>query len=191
MACINHPEKETAIHCHECGTPLCDQCAVNQHADTYLCRKCLTRRAAHETVQGISIRQQDSIERELVYEARRKKNVLLIRMALLCIVVMIIGANLYLYFHHTAPLWNNYASEESPAATMIILDAALQDFADDHQGEYPEDLEALRGKYIEPEDLTSQDLYHIDYTRTSPYTYELTLWDSNGAVGSDLVFTEM
>ena len=190
-SCINHPDKESSICCLECGTPLCNQCAVHQQADAYLCRKCVTRRVAQETVQGISIRQQDSIERELVYEARRKKNVLLVRMVLLSVVMLIIGVNLYLYFYHSTPLWNEQVSEENPAVTIIIVDAALQDYADDHQGEYPEDLEELQGAYIEPEELASQDLYYIDYTRTSPYTYELRLLDSSGAFASDLVLTEM
>ena len=76
MQCINHPEKETAIHCLECSAPLCDQCAAPQQDDAYLCRKCVTRRAAQETVQGLALRQQDSIQREFINEAKRKKNAL-------------------------------------------------------------------------------------------------------------------
>ena len=190
-SCINHPDKESAICCLDCGTPLCIQCAVHQQADSYLCRKCVTRHAAQETVQGISIRQQGSIERQLGNEARRKKNMLLVRMALLSVVMLVIGVNLYLFFNHSTPLWNEQVSGENPAVTLIILDAALQDYADDHQGEYPENLKELQGTYMEPEELAAQDLYYIDYTRTSPYTYDLRLLDSGGEFASDLVLTEM
>ena len=121
MHCINHPHKETTIHCLECSTPLCDQCAAPQKGAAYLCRKCVTRRAARETVQRIALRRHDSIQREFTNEAKRKKNALLIRLALISLVVMIIGANLYLYIHHSAPRWSNEVSGEHPAVTIIIL----------------------------------------------------------------------
>ena len=191
MHCINHPQKETTIHCLECSTPLCDQCAAPQQGNAFLCRKCVTRRAAQETVQGIALRQQDSIQREFKSEAKRKKNALLIRLALISLIAMIIGVNFYLYFHFSTPRWSDENSEEHPAMSVIILDAALQDYANDHQGKYPQRLDKLRGTYIEPEALTPENLRNIDYTRTSAYTYELRLSDSNGATGSDLIFTEI
>ncbi len=104
------------------------------------------------------------------------------------IVIGIVG--LFLYFRPNITELKKFTPSEQPVVTAIIIDEAIRDYAEDHNGIFPQRLDELLGRHISPDVITSRDLEDFHYRRISPNSYELWPEKIDDEMIQDLVFTE-
>lgn len=171
MKCSNHPRKRAVGNCSRCGKPLCEECIAEGQKETVVCFPCAAAIAAHEAAVGVEKRQEDREEREIRRESRKKSTYLRIFLPI-AVIVALLMVGLNVYFKRSMKKPDAFDPNEFPTATMIILDQAIQRYAADHGGTFPENLQAI-GKYIDSEKIGSAPLNQFIYNRQSPTQYVL------------------
>lgn len=97
---------------------------------------------------------------------------------------------LFLYFRSSITELKEFTPSEQPVVTAIIIDEAIRDYAEDHNGIFPQRLDELVGRYISPDVITPRDLEDFAYRRISPNSYELWPEKIDDEMIQDFVFTE-
>ena len=64
-----------------------------------------------------------------------------------------------------------FVPSRDPSAFVIVIDQAVRDYAADHHGTVPAQLNELRGKYLPQERVKESDLEMLTYVRKSPTSY--------------------
>jgi len=197
MKCIYHPDKDAIVQCSRCRSPLCEQCAIPEGNESFICRRCAALKAgqdAHEAskdaCEEINQHLEEKEYKRQIEEAKKKRLPYLMRLALISLAVGIIIVNLFLYFGSSIPELKEFTASEQPVVTAIIIDEAIRDYAEDHGGNFPQRLDELLGKYISPDVVMPKDLEDFHYRRISPNSYELWPEKIDDDMIQDLVFTE-
>jgi len=189
MKCAYHPNKDATAHCSQCQKPLCEQCAIHEGHNSFICSRCAVLKSAQDAVEGIDQRLEEKKVKRQIQEAKRKKRPLL-RSILISLAVGIIIVNVFLYFRSTIPGFEEFIASQQRVVTAIIIDEAIQDYAEDSGGIFPQSLSELLGKYISADKITPNDLKDFRYRRISPHSYELRPKKMDDEMIEDLTFTE-
>lgn len=189
MKCAYHPDKEASAQCARCKKPLCEECSRSGgDSRMVLCGTCLMQEAATNVTQALDERneQKEARRQERELRARRKSY---IRMGvILAFAVAVLIVNLYLYLTPRAPV-EQFDPNQDPYLTAALIESAILDYADSHEGEFPRTLDdLLGGDYLPSDQITGAVLQGYVYTRPSPRSYELRIKDASGGVISDIVF---
>jgi len=123
-------------------------------------------------------------------EAKRMKRVYRRNLIPISVGIVIGIVALFLYFRSSIPELKEFTPSEQPVVTAIIIDEAIRDYAEDHNGIFPQRLDELLGRYISPDVMTPRDLEDFDYRRISPNSYELWPEKIDDEMIQDFVFTE-
>ena len=190
MKCNNHPRLDASIVCSECEKNMCEKCVTYSDDGSPICKICEIKFLGNVVAENVQKKKIEVSIKELTKNEKGKKQKTVIRTFVALIVLAIGAANLYLLTRPSVPFWNEYQSEETPSASILTIDFALQDYAEDHNGEFPENLDVLIGKYIDSDDLVQNDLVDFYYSRPTPVTYELSMVESGDNAFADLTFTE-
>ena len=190
MKCTYHPERDAAERCSQCKKPLCDDCAIADGGNTFICSRCVALKAAHEVAHGTEQRLEEREEKREIRKTKRKKSPYLRIFLPISSALALILLGLNFYFRSTTPILEESPQAEHPAVTIMTVDQALRDYSVDHQGKFPARLYELLGKYIPQEEMDRKDLEKFEYKRPSSRSYELQAKESGREDISDLVFTE-
>jgi hypothetical protein len=169
---------------------LCDRCAINSKNGSVLCRRCDIKYLGDDLVEDIKKRDDEVRDREYLRNQKAKRKRIIHRTLFVIFTLVVVAVNLNLYTKNSASYWREYQSDETYSLPLVTVDSALQDYSIDHHGKFPESLDELIGKYLDSEELTQSDLTTLYYDRPTPFTYELSLMDSEGEPLSDVIFTE-
>ncbi len=193
MKCAYHPDQEADTLCAKCNTPLCGRCTGNTSEEgENICVRCVAVLAAADFGQDKNRRLEEAEQRrqalreEKKRRSRRKRNLAL---AAVCAVV-IVNFILYATFKVTLPESEKFIPAEMPETAVIVVDAAVQDYAEDHNGRFPDNLEMLLGKYLIPEELKAEDLVMFQYRKTAERNYELRIVVKGEEESEEMVITE-
>ena len=77
MKCAYHPDKEAIAQCSQCKKPLCDQCAIREGAETFICSGCAALRAARDAVQDVEQRIDEKESKTQAREEKKKRKSML------------------------------------------------------------------------------------------------------------------
>lgn len=191
MKCSYHPGKEAVTKCSQCQKPLCDECAASVIDKVVVCSRCAILVAAQDASLGVDERREEREDKRQAMEAKRKRKSHTLLLVVISIAVAVLAANLYLYLKSPdIPDARQFDPFENLVLTADLINDALRDYANDHDGKFPAKLDDIPGKYMPSEKITSSVLEKFSYTRSSPHSYELRLKDSVGGTDSDFVFTE-
>jgi hypothetical protein len=124
------------------------------------------------------------------HKAKRKKRAYLRILIPIALFVVIATAELLFYFRISKPEGEEFNPSQHPAATIMIIDEAIQDYSRDHGGAVPSRLEELLGNYLPPEKIEPGEFDNLSYTPSSPHSYKLTTKNMDKSPIPDFVFTE-
>jgi hypothetical protein len=191
MKCINHPDRDATTQCLVCKTPLCDDCAIPLESGGSKCTNCTLRTTIEEMSQirkekrkGIAVKR---VDQEEAKKKRRLYRRVLIPISLGVVIAIV---QVFLYFGSSIPESEKFIASEQPDVAAIIIDEAIRDYAEDHNGIFPQSLGEVLGRYLSPEVITPRDLEEFDYKRISPRSYELRPKKVDNEMVEDLTFTE-
>jgi hypothetical protein len=190
MKCAYDPDRDAIAKCSHCNKLLCDQCAIPEREDSFICSRCAALRAAQDVVQGIDQHREEKESRRQIREARKQRRPYLKRLILVSSIlgIMVVGLNLHL--RATLPKWEKSALPQHPLVIAIILDQAIRDYSEDHNGEVPHSLYELLDHYISSEEIEPGELDNFYYNRISPHSYELRPEKFNDKDVMKLILTE-
>jgi transcription initiation factor TFIIIB Brf1 subunit/transcription initiation factor TFIIB len=174
MRCTNHPDKEARVRCSHCGKYLCDECATEEGKGRYTCLSCAAAVAAQDAVLGIERRISEREERD---ERRRgKKRFTYLRVFIpVSVAAGLLIASFNVYLKISQPQMDAFDPAQHPVASLIVVDQAIREFAMDHGGRVPDNLEAIQDHYLNGAGLGAVRLDSVIYIRKSPAQYELRL----------------
>jgi len=152
------------------------------------------RRTAEEALtdvtQDIQQQQQRAEEREQALKDAVPRTTLARRWILGGFAAVILMANYFIYSQTSIQDSIQFDPAGEPEVSALILQAALNDYADDHDGTYPEGLtELIEGGYLGAQEVRREDLTQFGYTRESPETYQLVPPGYDAESEEDLVLT--
>ncbi len=186
MNCVDHPAKKAVGECCDCKKPLCDVCAMPAGAGGFTCIDCAAQKAAEKVAEIKHHRQTGMV----IKEVRRKQFQFYSRLAVLCLSLVVMAGNIYLYWKGSAIDTQLYPASEEPLTDTILVDSALRIYAEEHGGQYPESLDEGLTGYLPTHITDSGDLNAFTYTRSSPYNYQLASQELGDTPFDDLVFNE-
>jgi hypothetical protein len=99
-------------------------------------------------------------------------------------------ANLLIYFFSPIPLVETFIPQRNAMAVSAAIDAAIKEYAQDHNGRVPETLNQLYGKYIPQQILSPDVLSRFVYKKTADTAYELILKTTDSQKIPDILFTQ-
>lgn len=189
MKCAYHADITATAECSRCGAPLCEKCAgVTEKAQSVVCSRCAALDAAKEMSHAADER---VIEKERLREekeSRGKRSVWLKRALILSVVAAVVAANIVLYFMGQVQVGKQIDLSENPVAAAVILDSAIQDYAESHGGAFPARLEDLLGTYLQADEIGPDDLAHFIYSRPTEHSYELRIKAAKEQAHEEIVF---
>jgi hypothetical protein len=191
MRCAYHPDREAAAQCAQCEKPLCEECSrCGRNRDIILCGNCLLLEAATHAAQTIGERQEEREVRRQDRELRGKKKSNTRVYVILAFALVVLLVNLYFYLSPGIPV-EQFDPYQDPFLTAVLIESALLDYAESHEGEFPRRLkDLLDGEYLPSGQITEAVLKGYEYTRSTPRSYELRIKDTQGGRLSDTVFTQ-
>ena len=191
MKCTYHPHKDAVTKCSQCQKPLCDECAASGKDKEVVCSRCAILVAARDASQGVDERREEREGKRQAMEDKGKRKSRAFLLVVISFAAVVLIANLYFYLKSPdIPDAKQFDPFENFVLTADLINDALTDYANDHDGKFPEKLDDIPGKYMPSEKITSSVLEKFSYTMFSPNSYELRLEDSVGGTDSELVFTE-
>jgi hypothetical protein len=190
MKCAYDPDRDAIAKCSYCNKLLCVQCAIPEGENSFICSRCAALRAAQDVVQGIDQREEEKESIRQIREARKQRSPYLKRLILVSSILgaMVIGLNLHL--RAALPKWEKSALPQHPVVIAIILDQAIRDYSEDHNGEIPHSLYELLDHYISSEEIVPGELDNFYYSRISPHSYELRPKKFNDKDAMEIILTE-
>lgn len=187
MKCAYHPHKEASAHCSICRKPLCDECAEQKAGEDIICGRCMALSAASDAANGVDERKSKQEERKAEAAQKGKKpHVAMIVVIILAFFVLL--ANVYMYMGPKVPEVAQFDPDQHPLLTADLINDGIGDYAKDHDGQFPGNLNDLLGKYLPYEEITPAVLDRFPYQRFSPTSYELRFKDDKSQEFSDIVF---
>ena len=187
MKCVYHPEREAVGNCGMCRKPLCEECGEQKTGANILCSRCVALSAAQDAVNGEDERQEKHEEKR--FEAAKKgKKPHVAMIVIIILAVLVLLANVYMYVGPNVPDVTEFDPNQHPLLTADLINDGIIDYAEDHGGQFPEDIEGLLGKFIPYEKITPSVLDMFSYRRFSPTSYELRFKDADNPEFSNIVF---
>jgi hypothetical protein len=190
VRCYVHQDREAEAKCSVCQKPICSECTTVSEGGSRVCSRCSIIHAAreadgeiHERVVKTASRKRERSERE-ERVSRLKLVVPLIILGLAAI------AGGLVYFKSSIPEVERFQPSENPMAAAVVVDQAIKDYARDHNGRVPDDLQELRGAYLPPDVVGEADIDMFDYSKSSPDSYELLPKLMNIEGHPEISFTE-
>jgi hypothetical protein len=147
-------------------------------------------KAAQDVAHGTQERFEEQEEKKQIRESKKKKSPYLSIVVPIFMVLALILMGMNVYFRSTMPISEESDQPEHPLVQMLIVDEALHDYSQDHEGTYPTGLSELLGQYISPEEMTQDDFNDLAYVRSSPHSFELRSRETDNEEILDVVFTE-
>lgn len=190
MRCAYHPNIEASARCARCGKPLCEECS-RSGGDTsmVLCGTCIMKEAATDIAQGFDQRNEQKEARRQDSQARAKWRSRIRIGVILAFAVAVLLVNLYIYLI-PSPSVEQFDPNQDPYFTAVLIESALLDYADSHEGEFPQALDDLLDPdYLPSDRITEAVLHGYAYSRPSPRSYELRIKGTADGTFSDGVFT--
>jgi hypothetical protein len=189
MHCSYHPDKKAATQCSACRKLLCDDCASHK-GSTILCSHCQVTAAIKDCVKSDiqhlkEKKQKEPQEKEVKKKDQRRKWVVTGIVA----VIILIG-NALIYYFTPIPRSETFATHNHPMTAAVMIDAAIKDYAQDHNGRVPENLDQLYGKYIPQQALSPVVLKRFVYNKASDTVYELIFRTADNQRMPDIRFTK-
>jgi hypothetical protein len=71
MKCAYHPDKSAVGQCSQCQKHLCDQCALPEASQAFICTRCAALMAVEDVVTGFNQRQEDKVTRKQIEKEKR------------------------------------------------------------------------------------------------------------------------
>jgi len=106
------------------------------------------------------------------------------------VAALVLLINLYLYLSPVDLAMEPFDPDKNPELTATVIQMAIEDYAESHTGQFPENLaELLNGGYLASEEITEEILKGFDYSRSSPDHYELRIREKGGEF-PDIVYTQ-
>lgn len=188
MKCVYHPHKDAVSKCSRCKEPLCMECAGFKEKGDVVCSRCSILLSARDAAQEIGEREQERAERIQAGGKRKFRTTLILVLALTGLTLTI---NLYFHLSLNVPKAMEFDPQQNSALTAVLMNDAIQDYAQDHKGQFPEKLDDLVNTTYMPSDkITSDVMKGFSYIRLSPQSYELRMKGSDDGTVSDLVFMQ-
>ena len=73
MKCADHPDKDARAQCSRCNKPLCEQCAMPEGYESFMCSRCAAMKAARDAVEEIDQRIEEKEDKKQKQEIRKKR----------------------------------------------------------------------------------------------------------------------
>ncbi len=90
MKCAYHPDKDATAQCSRCKKPLCDQCAIHEGGNAFICSRCAALKASQEAIQDLDQRiKEKEVKRQAGEEKKKRKNRLWIAAQLIILLVCV------------------------------------------------------------------------------------------------------
>ena len=158
MKCYFHHNKDAIYECSSCGKPICEDCMRFDDDDRVVCPACTLEQAvqfADEDLQNYLDRAQRARQRKTESRLRAEKALALVSGWYILIILLLVGLNLYERYYvgraGEPASFNSkrFAEAGDPAPEMSYILAKLFDYANDHAGKFPEDLDKLSPGYLD------------------------------------------
>jgi hypothetical protein len=130
-------------------------------------------------------KQKEPREKEAKKKVKRQKWVLI---GIIAVIVLI--GNVGIYYFPPIPQAETFTPHNHPMAAAVMIDAAIKDYAQNHDGRVPETLDQLYGKYIPQRTLSPDVLKRFDYKKASDRVYELIVRTADNRLMPDIRFTQ-
>jgi len=189
MYCSYHPDKKAVTQCSTCRKWLCDDCARDTKANNILCSDCDLISAIRDCVASDVQRLKEKKEKGPQEEAKKKKKQQKWVVAGIVAVIILIG-NALIYYFTPIPQAETFAPRNHPMSVAVMIDAAIKDYARDHNGHVPEALDQLSGRYIHQQTLSPDVLKRFTYNKASDKIYELIFRTADNQQMPDIRFTQ-
>jgi hypothetical protein len=192
VRCAYHPDRNAVAQCGQCKKPLCEECATAYNEGTTpLCGSCLMRKAAEDAAHVLHERREESEERRQSWDLKRKKKARVLPIVAASFAVVILLINLFLYLTAGSSKIEPFDPYKDPLLTAILINSAIQDYAETHEGRFPQGLtDLLTEEYLPSEKITEAVLKGYAYSRSDPRSYELRIKETEGGRFFDIVFTQ-
>lgn len=190
MQCTYHPEAPAVQKCSTCGVPLCASCAGSlAPGQPVACSRCIALSSARDILDDSASREEEKKRAEIGEKKRQRRLKWLKRGLVAGGVLAVVVGNLIFYYFLAIPGEEPFDPKDAPLATAVIVDSAIQDYADDHNGTFPAALNQLLGTYLTGDDLVGADLDLVIYRRHSEKVYELRLRNPADDSSAEIVFS--
>jgi hypothetical protein len=179
MQCAYHQDRNGVVRCSVCQKPLCTECAIPEKDGTHICNTCVALKAAQDI--GQEVQERDESKAFMVKSAEKEKEMKRIQMRYVGvgIVVLIVVANLILYFSTSEPQVRVFEPREDAQATALLVDTAIRDYQRDHNGRAPASLSELKGSYLPEETISPAATENITYSVGAKGSYRLDVKGSD------------
>jgi DNA-directed RNA polymerase subunit RPC12/RpoP len=185
MKCYFHPNKDAIYECSNCAKSICEDCMRFDEDERVVCPACTLEQAvqfADEDILNDLARARRLRQQETEKRLDAEKALPIINGWYVLIIVLLIGLNVYeRYYIGRAgePVSFNskrFAEVGDPAPEMSYLLAQLFTYANDHAGNFPENLGDLSPRYLDrkPRVLNSEEEY-VYTTVNGPEGFVLNL----------------
>jgi len=185
MKCAYHSEKDAVAQCSKCGKFFCEGCGENTGEEPAVCNRCTTLSNVWDAVE---VEDGQTAEQPRISTAAGKKKPRGILVVIILLALAALLVNLYLYLGQDVPNLEEFDPYKHPLLTADLINDGIEEYAEDHGGQFPAKLTDLFGKYLPYEKITPSVLDMFSYRRFSPTSYELRFKDADNVEFADIVF---
>lgn len=190
MNCSYHPDKKAVAQCSACRKSLCDDCAGHTKGNTILCSHCQVVASIKDCVKSDVQCLKEKKQKELQEKEAKKKNKRQKWVITGIVAVIVLIGNAHIYYSTPIPQVETFEPNNHLMAVAVTIDAAIKDYAQDHDGHVPKALDQLYGKYIPQHALRPDVLKRFDYNKASDTVYELSIRNADNQRLPDIRFTQ-
>jgi hypothetical protein len=190
MKCDIHPDRYATTKCLSCKASLCDECTVPLDDGRLMCDRCSLLTILQARHQKAREKLQTKKRERDLGAAHKKRLGYIWKWAPIfgVLIIVLIGANYYL----NIPIIESQVIdlEQHPDAMMLVLDQAIRDYAEDNEGDLPNTLGDLIGKYLPREKFKWEHVSRFVYDRKSDNSYRIRPKQQISSPIPNLVMTE-
>jgi len=189
MPAATNPDGSIGVSCSSCGRPLSGAGPPGSDPDTLLCDLFLATQAvseivdkAHESDQRIEAQKRHKVKASRPGSRNRW-------LFIGALTLIILAVNLVVYVKYSVDQVAPFAVADDPVSYLFMLDSAILEFAEDHEGNVPSDLAELVPEYLFSDEIPAEGQDEISYRQTGPRSYELILDAATVGLDEDVVLS--
>ncbi|MGW8221965.1 MAG: hypothetical protein ACWGP1_07440 [Syntrophobacteria bacterium] len=188
MACVYHPDRDSAAYCHHCDAELCESCTLRVESGRTVCHRCMLALSLNDVESETTKRDQEEEDRRV--GLHKKWRPTYIESVLTIGLVLVLGlVGLRFYWDRTELKSAITLDVTDPVELLAEFQAILAHYAMANGNRYPDSLYELLPRYLHDAAENRRVLRYLEYNLNESEGYLLRIKPESAISGENLIAT--
>jgi hypothetical protein len=188
MACVYHPDRDSAAYCHHCDAELCESCTLRVENGRSVCHRCMLALSLNDVESETTKRDQEEKDRRV--GLHKKWHPTYIESVLTIGLVLVLGlVALRFYWDRTELKSAITLDVTDPVELLAEFQAILAHYSVANGDSYPDSLHELLPRYLHDAPANHRVLRYLDYNLNEREGYLLRVKPGSPISGENLIAT--